>query len=150
MAYKFADLENLFHRVEAKSNVVEEKSPVMDNKLIDVGNKLTDLDNKLVRVTTHSPSRDRQTASRIHPCNPLPFQSRARLNYFDCGFVKRAEAAQGFSRSAAKFPFTDRQRKGRHNLFSEVLTWKPAAHAANNGLAKARVMSLIFRFAFLI
>ena len=67
MADKFTVMENLFNDVEAKLNLVEENTPVMESKTTDVGNKLTDLDNKLILVTTHTPSRDRQTASRIHP-----------------------------------------------------------------------------------
>lgn len=77
--------------------------------------------------TTHSKSRDRQTVGQIHLRNALP--SRSTLFIYQKGFccVKRAQAAQGFSHRADKFPFTDRQRKGRHNLFSEALTWTPVA-----------------------
>ena len=94
--------------MEAKTLVMENLIAVVVNKLADLetktvdgGNKITRADKQLVRVTD-------ETASRIHQRNPLPFQSRTRLYLIVCGFVKRAEAAQGFSHRAVKFPFTDK------------------------------------------
>ncbi len=137
--------------------IVVNKLTDLETKTTDVGNRIALLDDKLIRVTTHTPSCNRQmfhpdhgTASRIHQRNPLPFQSRARLNNIDCGFVKRAEAAQGFSRSAAKFPFTDRQRTGRLELLRAALAWTPVGQTHNIGLNEMAREVIGVKFLFLI
>lgn len=116
--------------------VAENKFADLETKIIDVGNKITSEDKLFLRVTN-------ETARQIHQRIPLPFQSRTRLNNNGCGFVKRAEAAQGFSHCVAKFPFTDRQMTGRLELLRAALAWTPVGQSHNMALLQCGVKSLV-------
>ena len=106
----------------------------METKIIDGGNKITSADKLFLRAWD-------ETARQIHQRIPLPFQSRTRPCLIVCGFVKRAEAAQGFSPCVVKFPFSDRQRKCPLNFKSSACadTSMAAANIRLNAIFKKGV-----------